>query len=75
MTSRLPEGVVDRESQFVGEDHEFGCQRPMGGEVQLGEKNAVLEAVSMDEMAERRGNPLLPPDPIRIPPHALLHTP
>lgn len=39
MTPRPHEGVADRKSQFVGEDHDFGCQRPVGGEVQLGEKS------------------------------------
>lgn len=30
VTPRPQEGVADRKSQFVGEDHELGCQRPTG---------------------------------------------
>lgn len=70
MTPRSHEGVPDRKSQFVGEDHDFGCQRPMGGGCAAGrEEREVLEAVSMDEVL-KEGAHCHHPDSIRIPPQA-----
>lgn len=79
MTPRPREGVADGKSLSVGEDHEFGCQRPMGpglGQLGRGERASgtrrveasAIEAVSVVETAptEKRSRA-----PTPLPPHTL----